>query len=86
MGYRIDYGPSPQRKLGLAGTTAVWLVVFVLLTGLFWPQGARALRDLLIPGDPAVTTAALEQFAGEIRSGAAWREALERLGQRVQAG
>ena len=86
MGYRVEYGAPEQKRISLAGATAVWLVVFLLLVGLCWPEGAQTLRDLLIPGDPSVTTAALEQFAGEIRSGAAWQEALSRLGQRVAAG
>jgi len=86
MGYRVTYGGPEQGKIGLAGATAVWLVVFFLLVGLFWPEGTQALRDILIPGDPSVTTAALEQFAGELRSGSAWREALEALGRRVAAG
>lgn len=86
MGYRVTYGTPEHKKISLTGAVAVWLAVFLLLVGLFWPEGTQTLRELLIPGDPYVTTAALEQFAGEIHAGANWREALSRLGQRVAAG
>ncbi len=86
MGYRVTYGASEGEKIGLAGATAVFLAVFLLLVGLFWPEGAEVLREILIPGDPSVTAAALERFAGEMRGGASWREALALLWQRVAAG
>lgn len=86
MAYRVQYSAPERRKIGLAWTTAVFLTVFVLLVGLFWPEGANVLRDLLIPGDPAVTAAALEQFAAEMRGGTSWREALTLLWQRVAVG
>lgn len=81
MPYRIDYGPmkkvrgaekrrSPRAALGA-------LCLLILLGLALWPRGARALRAVLIPGDPAVTVAALENLAGELRSGADVQEALE---------
>lgn len=63
----------------MAGAAAVCLVVFFLLVGLLWPQGAETLRALLAPADPAVTAAALERFAGEVRSGEPLTEALIQL-------
>lgn len=83
VGYRVEYGPRKRRGPGVAGAAAVWLVVFFLLVGLFWPQGARTLRGLLTPGDPAVTAAALERFAGEVRSGEPLEAAVRQLYRQI---
>lgn len=80
MPYRIDYGPtkkvrgaekrrSPRAALGA-------LCILILLALALWPKGAQVLRSLLIPGDPAVTVAALEGLAGDLRSGADLQDAL----------
>ena len=88
MGYRVDYPPKkrPRKGAGLAVCTAAWMLVFFLLVGLYWPEGARQLKNMLTPGDPARTTAALEQFAGELRQGGQLGQSLERLIARVKDG
>lgn len=78
MGYRVDYEPAKKRGGFLLPLAAV-LAAAVLLVGLCWPEGAEVLRDALVPGDPAVTAAALEEFAGEVHAGVPVGEALERM-------
>lgn len=91
MGYRVDY-PSARKGRGaekpplrLAALTALCLLIFLLLVNGFWPAGAQALRDFLIPGDTAVTVAALEDLAAELRAGEALPDALESFCRRVIA-
>lgn len=75
MGYRIDYGQ--RKKRGLWPMTAGWFLVFLLLVGAFWPRGREALRNVLFPGDWAVTMAAMEDFAQTLRAGEALGVAVE---------
>lgn len=81
MPYRIDYGPMKKvrgvEKRRSPGAALGALCLLILLALSLWPRGAEALRALLIPGDPAVTVAALETLAGELRSGANVQKALE---------
>lgn len=46
-------------------------------------QGARTLRAVFIPGNPAVTVAALEDLAGELKAGESIQKALEGFCRRV---
>lgn len=75
MGYRIDYQPIKKvrnlekRTAGVPAMTALFLMLFFMLVFSFWPQGAELLREMLIPGDPDVTVAALETFAQELQCG-----------------
>lgn len=75
MGYKICYGK--ERKGRLRAMTAGWFCVFLLLVGLCWPRGREALTQLLLPGDGAVTVAAMEAFAQELRTGEKLRDAAE---------
>ena len=82
MGYRVEYGPVKKvrdvekRVSRKAALTALCLLLFFLLVGILWPEGAEALRRLVFPGDPAVTVTALEELAGELRAGADVTESL----------
>lgn len=82
MSYRIDYQPTKKvrqlEKRTVPGAALAGVcVVLVLLALSLWPRGAEALRSLLIPGDAAVTVAALEDLAGDLRAGEGVQEALE---------
>ena len=83
MAYEIHYGPEKKRRCGWAGVAAMLLVLTFLAVGVLWPQGAQRLRDFLTPGDPAVTTAALEDFAQGLREGKPVTQALRDLARRV---
>lgn len=75
MSYRIDY-QATKKVRGVEKRTAglpALAGACVLLLLAFWPP----LRGLLIPGDPAVTVAALEELASELREGESVEAALE---------
>lgn len=92
MGYRVDYQPikkvrgAEKRKSGIPALTALCLLVFLLLVNSCWPRGARVLRSLLLPGDAAVTVAALEDFAVELGAGDSFPGAFENFCRRVIQG
>ena len=83
MGYRVEYGPGEEKGAGsgrlfrVGVMTAFCFAAFLLLVGTFWPQGARALREILLPGDAAVTAAALEELTQELKAGQGLGQALE---------
>lgn len=89
MGYRVEYETvgkvrrMEQRKSPRAALTALFFALFLLLTAAFWPKGREALRELLIPGDPAVTVGALETLAEELQTGSALGDALENFCQTI---
>lgn len=76
MGYRITYGPVKRKKekprrwpVWMAGVAA--LAVFVRIMG--WDE---VLLSFLLPGDPAVTAAALENMARSLGDGQGIAEAI----------
>lgn len=87
MGYRVDYSREPKKqKHGLFRPllmTAMCLAVFLFLVTAFWPRGAQILRIWLLPGDAAVTAAALEDFTQELRNGEELVSALENFCRKV---
>ena len=89
MGYRVDYQPVKKVRLAekrhsrVLALTGLCLLLFFLLVNSLWPQGAQTLREILIPGDAAVTTAALEDFAQELGAGETLRSALETFCRRI---
>lgn len=87
MGYRIEYepsyGPRKRRTPKLAVLTALCMLLFLLLVNTFWIQGKQALRELLLPGDAAVTASALEDLARDLREGEKLSFALESFCKKV---
>lgn len=83
MGYRVEYETvrkvrrMEQKTARLPAMIGAALVLFLILVGIFWPEGKETLRNFLIPGDPAVTVAALEELAEELETGAPLGEALD---------
>lgn len=83
MGYRVEYEPMEKRKVEekksrrVPALTAAFLLFFFLLVHAFWPRGREVLGEILWPGDAAVTAAALEQFAQELRMGQPLGDAVE---------
>ena len=75
MGYRIEYGPvkkvrgMEKRISRKAALTGLCFLLFCILVGVFWPERVETLRNLLIPGDPAVTAAAMEELTAELQAG-----------------
>ena len=83
MGYRISYEPiqklrqAEKRRSAVAALTALFLLAFPFLAYAFWPEGWHLLRKFLLPGDPAVTAAALEELSLDLKSGSELSVALE---------
>lgn len=83
MPYRIEYQATKKvrgaekRREPLSALTALCFLLLLLLAGALWPEGAAALRSLVIPGEAAVTVGALEDLAGDLRSGTGIQEALD---------
>lgn len=75
MSYQIIYGESGsvRRKTAgshtLAGFTAGFFLLFVLLSRLYWPAGADKLRQIILPCDPDVTAAAFSELMVDINQG-----------------
>lgn len=76
MGYQVEYEPTGKvhrqddKKQGnLPALTAAFLLAFLLLVNGFWPRGREVLCEIFFPGDAAVTAAALDTFAQELRDG-----------------
>lgn len=77
MGYRIEYGQTviktpisdiERRKVSVKNI-CVAVLVAVLIGGLLIPQVRTVARDLILPGDSAVTAAALDGLVADLRSG-----------------
>ena len=92
MGYRVDY--QPLRKVRgiekcrsrLLSLTALCFLLFCVLVSQFRPQTADMIWELLVPGDAAVTTAALDVLAEELKSGESFEEALKDFCLRIREG
>ena len=73
MSYRVEYSSSGMKRTQIRQKngralllTAVCFLIFLLIVGGFWPRGAQVLRDMLLPGDSAVTAAAWAELTREI--------------------
>lgn len=82
MGYRIAYPQTPilpgkkKRFSRVPLFSLLFFLLFLLLTGRFWPQGAQALKELLLPGDAAVTAVALQDLTSALKCGRSFGDAL----------
>lgn len=92
LGYRVEYGPVKKvrglekRVSRVASLTAVSMLLFFLLVGSFWPEGAEIMRRLVFPGDPAVTAAALEELTEDLREGESLPDSLRGFCIRIFEG
>lgn len=83
MGYRITYENGTIRKKTVRTWRIHWkrwsvaMASVALALMLILPGGRLAIRDLLLPGDEAVTAAALEGMIEDIQDGDSVGEALE---------
>lgn len=88
MGYRVEYqeGKVDEREVHpgrFPVLLGACLLAFLVLVNSLWPQGWRTLRQWLIPGNPVVTVAALENFAEELKAGQPISDSLERFCKRI---
>lgn len=76
MGYRITYDGTggvrtktfyqPKRLPCLIGA---FLILFLLLTCAFWPEGKDQIKQILIPGDPDITQQAVSDLIVDLQNG-----------------
>ena len=76
MGYRIEYGSKGEQAVQNTNRwgrirllTAGFLLVLILLTKLFWPEGSGLLRDVLLPGEADVTQTAFSRMVTQLQEG-----------------
>lgn len=93
MGYRIDYGASEARKRSAPiirhpvwAMTMCFFALFLVFTAFFWPEGRDALCDVVLPGDGAVTAAALQGMVSDLSEGATISEAVTAFCREIIAG
>lgn len=81
MGYRIEYSQNsstPVKKRRFSGIplfTVFFFLLFLLLTGKYWHQGSQILQELLLPGDAAVTAAAIQGLTSALKTGQSFSDA-----------
>lgn len=83
MGYRIEYDRGTGSYEVTKDTpwrfgvlTVISFGLFLLLSSWFWPEGIEFIRDLMIPGDDAVTIQAFQNLTQELRGGTDVRDAV----------
>ena len=81
MAYRITYDTFKmkrviKRKIG----AGIWLVTAAIISVCFF---ANRKTDFLLPGDPQVTSAALEQFAEDLQTGQGLSDAVTAFCQHI---
>ena len=89
MGYRIDYLPAAGKRKADAGLMvmgAMFFLVFLLCTGLFWPEGWAVIRGSFFSGDIAVTAAAFDRLTEDLQQGIPLMEALTVFGHQIMNG
>ena len=92
MGYRITYDNGTIRKETVQVHRFKWkrwgsgCLAFVLAVTFMFPRGRLWFRDLLLPGDEQVTSAALEGMVSDLRSGEPIGEAVETFCREILAG
>lgn len=75
MGYQIRYGNSSPIQLLNRHASRSWILAGVLLLFLataacsLFPQIRQNVIYAVLPGDPAVTAAAISELTGDLRSG-----------------
>lgn len=92
MSYRVEYASSGikrkqirQRRDRTLLLTGVCFLIFLLIAGGFWPRGAQVLRNMLLPGDSAVTAAAWAELTRELHAGAPLGSAVENFCREIFA-
>ena len=84
MGYKIQYSPETEKKFPRKGKGSVTfgkplfvLFAAILLIGIVTLHKHGMLWDLLIPGDPEITVAAMETMADNLKEGMSLQSAVE---------
>lgn len=81
MGYMIEYGCGSGVKLPIKKKKRFALPIAIFLMAclagaMLVPRARITVRDLLLPGDGAVTAEALQNLASDLKSGEAFSDAV----------
>ena len=89
MAYRISYDANetkPGKRVDLKKIAIIFMVVAVIACAItINTVGLGWVRRVLLPGDPAVTAAALDEMLSDIRDGVPIVEALKTFCQEIVA-
>ena len=84
MGYSIHYSPETEKKFPKAGKITIrvrkmlaFFFALIILVGTITLHKKGLLRELLIPGDPEITVAAMETMADNLKEGMTLQTAVE---------
>ena len=66
--------------------SAMFFLLFLLCTGLLWPEGWAVIRGILFSGDIAVTAAAFDRLTVNLQGGLPVMEALTVFGHQILYG
>ena len=90
MAYRVEYGPREPKKTSRLWTqprmqifTAVFLLIFLLGVRQTWPEGTAKLKEFLLPGKPASTETALQNFVVNLKEGSGIGDAFTTFCQEI---
>ena len=91
MGYKIQYNcvgrKLESKKKSKAGIFAGLLVLLLVIAAVTVKSvGLQWVREVLLPGDPAVTAAALEGFVLDIKEGDTLVDAITAFCQEIVNG
>ena len=81
MSYRIDYNPENRKKYPMKKTkTTSWLIyTLVVIAVIFTAQKAcknEAIKTVLLPGDPEITSSAISTMIDDVKSGEPIKDAV----------
>ena len=90
MAYKIEYGAADEplkqktrmRNFGIVALILVLVIAAVAVKSI----GLPFVQEVLLPGDPAVTTLALDALAEDIREGVSIIKALETFCKEIVDG
>lgn len=90
MGYRIQYVQSKKNRSvktrSIRKVTILCGWILGLVIGCVWPEVSDTIKNILFPGDLAVTAAALENLTVDLRSGIQVRECLQNFCRYILEG
>ena len=86
MGYVIEYGCGSGVKSRVGKKKRHWPKIFAVMVVLLTVvQGRTVLRDLILPGDGAVTAEALQILADDLQAGEPFSDAVTTFCQHILA-
>ena len=90
VGYRIEYGKTAEKFQIVDRKKKPFPVAVVaglmILATLMIPKSREVVRDLILPGDGAVTAAAIETLVDGLRAGESLGDAVTVFCQEIIAG